>query len=83
MIANDANKDGDLIDALKLIYGNKIDYTDSTDIANAIFEMKGTGSRVAQKYEEAIANPAVFEKFNDVYEIAEMLTNVGNRYIHQ
>ena len=45
--------------------------------------MKGTGSRVAQEYEEYIANPAVFEKFNDVYEIAEMLRNVGNRYIHQ
>ena len=83
MIANDANKDGDLIDALKLIYGNEIDYTDPTAIASAIFAMKGKGSRVSQEYEEFIANPAVFEKFNDVYEIAEMLRNVGNRYIHQ
>lgn len=83
MIANDANKDGDLIDALKLIYGNKIDYTDPTAIASAIFKMKGTESRVSQEYEEAIANPAVFEKFNDVFEIEKMLLNVGNRYIHQ
>ena len=83
MIANDANKDGDLIDALKLIYGNEIDYNNPTAIANAIFEIKGKGPRVAQEYEEFIANPAVFEKFNDVYETAEMLTNVGKRYIHQ
>ena len=34
-------------------------------------------------YEEFIANPAVFEKFNDIFEIEEMLLNVGNRYIHQ
>ena len=67
----------------KLIYGNEIDYTDPTAIASAIFAMKGTGYRVRQDYEEFIANPAVFEKFNDIFEIEEMLLNVGNRYIHQ
>lgn len=82
MIANDANKNGDIIEALHLIYGDKIDYTDANAITKAIFALKGTGNRVAQEYEDIIANPAVYEKFNDIYEVCANMLNVGRRFIN-
>lgn len=82
MIANDANKNGDIIEALHLIYGDRIDYTDANAITQAIFSLKGTGNRVAQEYEDIIADPAVYEKFNDVYEVCANMLNVGRRFIN-
>ena len=81
MIANDANKSGDIIEALKDIYGNKLDYTDANSIATAIFALKGTGNVVADEYRNKIADPATYEKFNDIYEICANMLNIGNRYI--
>lgn len=81
MIANDANKNGDIIEVLKDIYGDKIDYTDANAIAAAIFALKGTGNVVADEYRNKIANPVTYEKFNDIYEICANILNVGNRYI--
>ena len=81
MIANDANKSGDIIEALKDIYGDKLDYTDANAIATAIFALKGTGNVVADKYRNKIADYATYEKFNDIYEIYANMLNIGNRYI--
>lgn len=82
MIANDANNNGDIIEALHLIYGDKIDYTDANAITKAIFALKGTGNRVAQQYEDIIADPAVYEKFNDIYEVCANMLNIGRRFIN-
>ena len=83
MIANDADKNGDIVEALKLIYGDKINYKDANAITKAIFDMKGAGNRVANEYEDVIADPATFEKFNDIYEVYSNMLNIGNRYIRK
>ena len=83
MIANDADNNGDIIEALKLIYGDKINYKDANAITKAIFDMKGAGNRVANEYEDIIADPATFEKFNDIYEVYSNMLNIGNRYIRK
>lgn len=83
MIANDANKEGDIIEALKVIYGNSIDYTDANAITRAIFALKGAGNRVADEYEDVIIDPRTYNKFNDIYETCYNLLEVGHRYINK
>lgn len=81
MIANDARRQGDIIEALKEVYGNSIDYTSEQAIVDAIFGLKGTGDVVAQEYEDKISDPNVYEKLNDIFEIYTNMLNVGNSYI--
>lgn len=81
MIANDARRQGDIIEALKEIYGNSIDYTSEQAIVDAIFGLKGTGDVVAQEYEDKISDYNVYEKLNDIFEIYTNILNVGNSYI--
>lgn len=80
-IANDVRKDEDIIETLREVYGDSIDYTNMTSIRQAIFGLKGTGNRVAEQYEDYISNPNAFEKLNDIYEIYANMLNVGNSYI--
>lgn len=81
-IAEDVDKNGDIIRALKDIYGDSIDYTDANSITAAIFSLKGMGNVVADEYRSKIANPATYQKLNDIYEICANMLNVGRRYIH-
>lgn len=78
--ANDFDDKIDVLEELKLIYGDDYDDSSVISITDMIFGLKGIGNVVADEYVDKIDKEPL-KKLNDIYELYDNMKNIGKRYI--
>lgn len=81
VMVKDLNPDIDILETLKVLYGDSLNYNNYTDIALGVFSLMSMSGTVAQEYEDSIANPDVYNAFNDIFDIYKNIIKVGKRFI--
>lgn len=81
VMVNDLNPNVDILETLKVLYGDSLNYNNYTDIALGVFSLMSISGTVAQEYEDSIANTDVYDAFNDIFDIYKNIIKVGKRFI--